>query len=138
MPGSGAICSSGYLGDLEVATQCFSQSLLALAIEPSHQTVGGEHGQAGILQGDEAHEDVAVLSLAAQLLGVGVGGLIAMMAVGDQELGVAGGRLHRGDSRRVAQAPQPVGGAVRVCDLAPGGLFGCGLQRLPGHVVGSE
>src|SRR5664279_1215703 len=92
----------------------------------------GKHRQPGILQRDKAHEDVAVLALAAQLLGVGVHGLVAMVAVRNQQLRVARGSLDRRDHTGVGDAPQAVAGAVLVCDVAPWPLLGRRRERLPG------
>ena len=49
--------------------------------------VGGEHREPGILQSHQAHQHVAMRALAADLLGVRARGLVAMVAVGDQQLG---------------------------------------------------
>ncbi len=43
----------------------------------------------GVLECDQVHEDVAVGTLAADLLGIGPRGFVAVVSVGDQELGVA-------------------------------------------------
>ena len=63
------------------------------------QPVGGEDRQAGIREGAEEHQHVAVLALAADLLRVDARGLVAVVAVGDQQLGVGQRGLHRGDRR---------------------------------------
>ncbi len=65
-----------------------------------------EDREPGILERDEAHEDVAVLALAADLLGVGLHRLVAVVAVGDQQLGLGGGALDGGDRAGVGHAPQ--------------------------------
>ena len=52
------------------------------------EAVGGEDGQARVLERDEVHQHVAVLALAADLVGVDARGLVAVVAVGDQQLGV--------------------------------------------------
>ena len=75
--------------------------------------MGGEHRQPRILQRDQAHQHVAVVTLAADLLGVDPRGLVAMMAVGDQQLGVLQRRLGGGDRGGVGDARQPADGAVR-------------------------
>ena len=51
------------------------------------QPVRGEDRQPRVLEGDQAHQDVAVVALAADLLGVDARGLVAVVAVGDQQLG---------------------------------------------------
>jgi len=76
--------------------------------------------------------DVAVLALPADLLGVGLHRLVAMMAVGDQQLGLARGPLHDLDRLGIGDAPDAVRGAVRVGDLAPGRRPGRRRQNLPG------
>ena len=76
------------VGDLEVAAQGLAQALALRGVESAEQAVRGKHGEPGVLECDEAHQQVAVLALAADLLGVGVRGLVAMVAVGDQQLGV--------------------------------------------------
>ncbi len=81
--------------------------------------MGGEHGQARVLEGDQAHEHVAVGPLTADLLGVDAGRLVAVVAVGDQQLGVSQHLLHRGDRRRVLHAAEAVDGAVVVGGLRP-------------------
>ena len=53
--------------------------------------MGGEHGQAGILERHQVHQHVPVVALAADLVGVDPGGLVAVVAVGDQQLGAAQG-----------------------------------------------
>ena len=78
-----------------------------------------EDGQARILERDERHQRVAVLALAADLIGVGAGGLVAVVAVGDQELGIGELGLDGLDDRRVVDPPDAVDGAVGVGGLAP-------------------
>ena len=90
-----------------------------------------------------------MLALAADLLGVGLHRLVAVVAVGDQQLGVPGRRLHGGDRVSVFDAPDAVDGAVVVGDLSPGraggvgregppcALLGIGVEREDGGEVGS-
>ena len=75
--------------DLEVAHQRLADRLLlrAVLLQAGEQAVGREHGQAGVGERAEQHQDVAVLALAAHLLGVHARRLVAMVAVGDQQLG---------------------------------------------------
>ena len=68
--------------------------------------MGGEDGQARVGQRAEEHQHVAVLALAADLVGVDARGLVAVVAVGDQQLGVGQRGLERGDQLRVADAPE--------------------------------
>ena len=88
-------------------------------VEAADEAMCREHGQPRILERDEAYQDVAVLALAADLLGVGLHRLVAVVAVGDQQLGVARGGLDRGDRVAVGDAPEAMDRAVAVADLAP-------------------
>ena len=81
--------------------------------------MGGEDGQARVLERDEAHQRVAVRALAADLVGVGAGGLVAVVAVGDQQLGVGERGGDRLVDRGVGDPPDAVDGAVVVGHLAP-------------------
>jgi hypothetical protein len=93
--------------------------------------VGGEDGEARVLERDEAHEHVAVLALAADLVGVDARGLVAVVAVGDQQLGL-GERVDRGgDGAAVPDAPDAVLGAVIVQDLAPRHGLSVGREGAP-------
>ena len=56
-----------------------------------------EDSQPGVLEGHEAHEDVAVLAVPAHLVGISLHRLVAVVPIGDQELGLARGRLDGGD-----------------------------------------
>ena len=76
--------------------------------------MGGEDQQPGIGQRAQQHQHVAVLALAAHLVGVDARGLVAVMPVGDQQLGVGQRRLQLGDQVRVGRAPEPVDGAVEI------------------------
>ena len=62
----------------------------------------------------EQHQHVAVIALAADLLGVHARGLVAVVAVGDQELGPGQRVLERGDLLSAAHAPERVAGALVV------------------------
>ncbi|CAA9531776.1 MAG: hypothetical protein AVDCRST_MAG30-3857 [uncultured Solirubrobacteraceae bacterium] len=104
--------------DLEVPLEHDRELLLLVGGEAAHEAVRGEDREPGVLQRDEAHQDVAVGTLAADLLRVRARGLVAVVAVGDQQLR-AGQRLVDGlDRDRVRHAPQAVQGAVGVGDLA--------------------
>ena len=67
-------------------------------VPPRDEAVGGEDGQPWSCERDEAHEHVAVLALAADLLGVDARGLVAVVAVGDEQLG----GLQRGRKASIA------------------------------------
>ena len=77
------------------------QRLLGLRRRAADEAVGREDRQARVLQRDEAHEHVAVRALAADLLGVHARGLVAVVAVGDQQLG--------GGERRAGRPRSPPG-----------------------------
>ena len=76
--------------------------------------MGGEDGQAGVVETGQRHQRVAVRALVADLLRVGAGGLVAMVAVGDQQLGVGQLLRDRGVDLGVGDAPDAVDGAVVV------------------------
>ncbi len=76
-----------------------------------------------------------MVALAADLVGVGLHRLVAVMPVGDQQLGVGGGRLDGCDRLRVGHAPQPVAGAVAIGDVGPRLSGGGGLERRPGRAL---
>ena len=72
-------------------------------------------------------------ALAADLVGVGAGGLVAVVAVGDQQLRLGElGRRRRAWASGSAIAPDPVHGPVVVGDLGPGLAAGGALDVLPG------
>ena len=50
--------------------------------------MGGEDGEAGIIEAGQRHQRVVLRALAADLVAVGAGGLVAVVAVGDQQLGI--------------------------------------------------
>jgi hypothetical protein len=104
------------LGDLEGAGQDLADRLLFLGgtAQAGEQAVGGEDRQALIRGRAQEHEHVAVLALAAHLLGVDPRGFVAVVAVGDQQLGVCQSGLEGGDGVGVRQPPQAVLGAVGV------------------------
>ena len=139
---SAAACGSSAagvdLGHLPVARDRVAQRDALLVGEAGQQPVGGEDGEAGVLERDQAHQHVAMAALAADLVRVDARGLVAVMAVGDQQLGVAQrvGDLGRGVLLR--HAPEPVLGAVLVGHVAPRHAFGVGGHRAPrgaGRVV---
>ena len=84
------------------------QLLGGVVLEAGEQPVGGEDEQAGVGQRAEQHQHVAVLALAADLVGVHARGLVAMVAVGDQQLGVGERHLQLGDEVLVGGAPERV------------------------------
>src|SRR3954463_4869967 len=73
--------------DVEVLAQRAGERLLRLGGRLADQPVRREDGEARILERDEAHQHVAVLALAADLVGVDARGLVAVVAVGDEQLG---------------------------------------------------
>ncbi len=99
--------------------------------------MGGEDGEAGVVEPGERHQRVVLRALAADLVAVGAGGLVAVVAVGDQQLGAGEALDHRGDDGRVGDPPDAVDGAVGVGDLAPGLGREGGLDQRPG-VLGRE
>ena len=116
--GAGSSASSAIASTSQSRSIASRSRVAAVLVEAGQQAVRGEDGQARVAQRDEAHEHVAVPALAAALLGVDARGLVAVMAVGDQQLG-RGERGPRGRDRvRVGDAPEPVGRAVVVGDLA--------------------
>ncbi len=74
-------------------------------------------------------------SLAADLLGVHPGGLVPVVAVGDQQLRAAGCRLHSRDRRSVRDPPQPVDSAIVIGGLTPRLAGGVWLERSPGGLA---
>ncbi len=106
--------SSSSVGrDLEVALERGAQPLAVSDL--GEQAVGGEDGQARVLERDQAHQHVA----GAALLVVHARGLVAVVAVGDQQLGGRERGADGLDRLRVGDAPQPVDGAVLVGHLGP-------------------
>src|ERR1019366_5879947 len=62
----------GHLEDVEVAGERLCERFATTVVEPPHEAMGGKDGQSWVLQRHQAHEDVAVLALATQLLGIGL------------------------------------------------------------------
>ena len=87
--------------------------------QAAQEPVGGEDRQAGVFERHQAHQHVAVRSLAADLVGVDASGLVAVVAVGDQELGGVERPLDGVDRVGRLDAPHPVDGAIVVGRLAP-------------------
>ena len=123
-----------HLGHLEELLEAGEQALAARRVvgEAGEQAVGGEDGEAGVVEPGERHQGVVLRALAADLVAVGAGGLVAVVAVGDQQLGVGQRLDHGGDHGRVVDPPDPVDGAVGVGDLAPGLGGEGGLDQRPG------
>ena len=84
--------------------------------------MGGEDGEAGILERDQRHQHVVGAFAAADLALVGERGLVAMVAVGDQQFAVGELRANCLVHARVGDPPDAVGGALGVGDLVPGVL----------------
>ena len=79
--------------------------------------MGGEDEEARVVERHQQHQHVAVVALAADLVRVDAGGLVAVVPVGDQELGRAEGALERGDAVGVGDAPERVARALVVGHL---------------------
>ena len=125
--------------DLEQLAQAAAEAPLALGVggEAGEQAVGGEDGEAGVVEAGQRHQRVVVRALAADLVAVGARGLVAVVAVGDQQLGAGEALGDGGVDRRVADPPDPVDGAVVVGGLAPGLAAERRLDQRPG-VLGAE
>ena len=94
--------------------------------------MGAEDGEAGVVERDQAHQRVAVRALAADLVGVGARGLVAVVAVGDQQLGVGQLGGDRLVDRGVGDPPDAVDGAVVVGRPRPRARRRGGLEVAPG------
>ena len=139
------------LVDLEVAHERVADGelLLGVVLQPGQQPVGREHEQARVGERAEQHQHVLVRSLAADLLRVDPRGLVAVVAVGDQQLGVGQRHLELGDQVLVGGAPDRVLRAVEVgrrCERrgagdlihrASGGAVAIGEQAEDGGEVGA-
>ena len=91
-----------------------------------------EDRQPRVLERDQAHQHVAMLALAADLVSVGAGGLVAVVAVGDQQLGVARAPpARRAIASGSATRQRRLTRAVVVGGLAEGRVAGRWLQRRP-------
>jgi hypothetical protein len=121
---------------LEVAREDLPQGGAAAIVEPADQAVDREDRQARVGQGAQAHEHVAVGALAADLLGVDASRLVAVVAVGYEQLGGAKGLLDRRDRPRVAHGPQAMGRALGVGVGPPRVRPGRGLERRPRRAGG--
>ena len=111
--------------------------LARVVLEAGEQAVGGEDEQARVGERAEQHQHVAVLALAADLLGVHARGLVAVVAVGDQQLGVGERRLR---ARRSASGVRRPARACCACrrgrpPAANGSLGRDLLERAPGRAV---
>ena len=126
--------------DVEALAQAVAEQLLALRVvgEAGEQPVGGEDGEAGVVEAGQRHQRVVVRALAADLVAVGAGGLVAMVAVGDQQLGAGEALVDGGVDGRVADPPDAVDRAVLVGHLAPGLARGGRLDQRPGVLGGQR
>ncbi len=107
--------------------------LLGGVAEVGEEPVVAEDGEAGVFERDERHQRVAVLAVAADLVGVGARGLVAVVAVGDQELrSRVSSAVNGRDDLRVVNAPDAVDGAVGVGGLAPRLALGSRFEVGPG------
>ncbi len=98
--------------------------------------MGGKDGEAGVLERDQRHQDVVGPAARPDLALVGQRGLVAVVAVGDQQLAVGELRGDRLVHPGVADPPDTVGGALVIGDLVPRVLEG-GADVPPG-VAGME
>ena len=125
--------------DLEELLQPGAEGLLLGGIvgESRNQAMGGKDGQPGVLQRDEGHQDVVGGTAGTDLALVGERGLVAVVAVGDQQLA----RLELGSDRlvdsRVFDPPDAVGRPVAIGHFAPGLAAEDRLEVAPG-VAGME
>ncbi len=122
--------------DLEVPADRLGERLVLIGAQAADQPVGREHGEARVLERDKAHEHVAVRAIAANLLGVHPGRLVAVMAVGDQQLCLRTRPLDGLDRGRVGDPPEPVDGPVIVSGLRPRILLRERRKRRPRALVG--
>ncbi len=135
-PGGGASWSRGTSSARKSRAMASASAWRAGLVEAADEAVGGKDGEAGVLQGDQAHQHIPVRSLAADLLRVGLCGLVTVMAVCDQQLGIAQRLLNGRDRLLLGDAPDSVDGAFGVRDLAVGGLLAGRRQCVPGGVGG--
>ena len=112
--------------------RCRDGLLLGGVAEVGEEAVIAEDGEAWVLERDEGHQRVAVLAFAADLIGVRARGLVAVVAVRDQELGrfelCSDGLDHGG----VRDTPDAVNRPVGVGGLTPGRAFGGAGKVGPG------
>ena len=105
---------------------CFSVS----SFRPVSRRWVGKTVRPGSSSEHEQHEHVAVLALAADLVGVDARGLVAVVAVGDQQLRVGQGALERGDGVGVARCARACCGCRRGRSPRRRARLG-GLRRAP-------
>ena len=111
---------SGHLVDLERPQDRLSQRLARPGLaEVREQPVVAEHGQPGVLERDQRHQRVTVVAVPADRVGIGSCRLVAVVAVGDQELGLRELGGDRAVGLRIVDAPDPVRDAVVVDGLGP-------------------
>ena len=111
------------------------EAVSARVVRRLDQPMRRKDRQAGIGHRDEAHQHVAVVSLPADLVRIRARGLVAMVAVGDQQLGVRKRLLDLADHAGVAHAPETVNRAIGVGDLSPWPARGGGVQSRRGASV---
>ena len=78
-----------HLARIEKLAQALAEAALALGVraQAGEQAVGGEDGEAGVIEPGQRHQGEVVVALAADLVAVGDRRLVAVVAVGDQAAG---------------------------------------------------
>ncbi len=122
-----------HLRDLEVLVDRVAKGRLGPGVaEVGQQAVIPEHGQPGVGERDERHQRVTVRAVAADRVGVCARRLVAVMAVGDQQLRLGQFGGHRAVGLGVVDPPDAVGRALVVGHLAPRLAAGVALDVAPG------
>ena len=101
----------------------------------------GKIEEPGVLQRHEQHEHVAVIALAADLVRVDARGLVAVVAVGDQQLGVGQRALEGGDVVGVGDPPEARSSCPRRRSrprTAPRSVTCASVSRAPPLVSGNR
>ena len=102
--------------DLEVAPGDVADRLLLLAVvlQAGEHPVGGEDEQPRVVERHQEHQHVAVVALATHLVRIHARGLVAVVPVRDQQLGIRERGLERRDLLGVGHAPEGVARALAV------------------------
>ena len=109
-----AASASSSTSKSRISTSRIASCLAVSSLRPVSSRWVGKTSRPGSDERAEQHQHVAVLALAADLVGVHARGLVAVMAVGDQQLGVGQRHLQLGDEVLVGRAPERVARAVEV------------------------